>query len=663
MSESHHLPSSFRSRFANLLPAWCVLAIALYCTLFAWQFSNERSRVTAQQRFTLRTEQIESAIHTRMLSYEGILSGGVGLFEAVGDVDRRQWREYVASLPLETHFPGILGIGYTQRLAASELEPHQRRIRADGFSDYVVTPVGKRDEYHSIVYLEPFSGRNLRAFGYDMFTEPTRRAAMSRARDTGLPTLSGRVTLVQETEVNRQAGSLLYVPVYRPDMPKATVAQRREALQGFVYAPFRMDDLMRGIMGDQFPDLSLSIFDGTANEADALLYSSEGSRAIAAEARSPMFSRTFPFTVNNRTWTLRVESRPGFEAQAEPQRQGWILAGGMVISLLLFGITWSVVSTQVRAKSLALRMTHALRGSERRFRAVHDHAAFGIVQTTPEGMVVHSNPAFQRLIGYSEKELEGMHWSRFTVAEDHAENQRFRQELILGERDAYHMEKRYVCKDGRLVWANLAVTGVRREDGSLEFMLALIEDITARKQQEEVITHQAFHDALTGLPNRMRFAERLDQALVKARRDATPMALMFLDLDHFKDMNDALGHAAGDTLLQEVARRLRACVRSTDTVARIGGDEFTVLLPIVDGPNGAVQVASKILQTLPVTTMIDGKPLTVTPSIGISLFPDHGQDAESLIARADAAMYASKQTGRNRYTLVMPSEVESAVTC
>jgi diguanylate cyclase (GGDEF)-like protein/PAS domain S-box-containing protein len=664
MSEPPLLPPSLRSRLAALLPAWCVLAIALCCTLFAWQLSHERSQATAQQRISIRTEQVQNAILTRMLSYEGILSGGVGLFEALGNVDRRQWREYVDSLPLETHFPGILGMGYTQRVKAAGLEAHQRQIRAEGFSEYVVTPVGRRDEYHAIVMLEPFSGRNLRAFGYDMFSEPTRRAAMSRARDTGMPALSGKVTLVQESAYDRQAGALLYVPVYRPGMPKGTVAQRREALQGFVFAPFRMNDLMRGIMGNLFPDLRLEIFEGTIFDAEALLYASDtldASPAIAENER-PRFSQTLPFTFNNTTWTLRVESRPSFEAPGESRRQGGILLGGLIISLLLFGITWSVASIQVRAKSLALRMTQALRGSERRFRAIHDHAAFGIVQTTPEGTIVHTNPAFERMIGYSEAELLGAHWSLFTVADDHAENQRLRRELIRGERDAYHMEKRYICKDGRSVWANLAVTGVRGEDGTLQFMVALIEDISARKQHEEVITHQAFHDALTGLPNRMRFNERLDQALVKARREKTPMALIFLDLDHFKDVNDALGHGAGDALLQEVARRLRTCVRATDTVARIGGDEFTVLLPVIDGPNGAIQVASKILQVLPVTTMADGKPLTVTPSIGISLFPDHGQDAESLIAQADQAMYASKQAGRNRFTLVTPQGVEVAAT-
>lgn len=638
------------SRLSSMFPAWVVLGLALCCTAFAWHLSGLHAQEAAQQRFNLRTEQVERAIRSRMLSYETLLSGGAGLFGAVKEVDRRQWRTYVDSLAIDQRYPGILGIGYTQRFAPHELAAHERSVRSEGFPAYSVTPVEPRDEYHAIIYLEPFSGRNLRAFGYDMFSDPTRRAAMSLARDTGLPALSGKVTLVQETERDRQAGCLLYVPVYRDGMSLATVAQRRDALKGFVYAPFRMKDLMRGIMGDQFPDLELEIFDGDSPRLEALLYDSDAERQGSGPRREGLFEATLPFELNHQTWTLRVTSRPEFEALSSPWPRAGILAGGVAISFLLFGITWSLASTQARAKALAQDMTQALRESEARFRAVHDHAAFGIVQTTPEGTIIHSNPAFQRLLGYSEEELNALHWSQLTVLEDHTENHRLRRELLRGERQAYQIEKRYIHKDGRIIWGSVAVTGVRRDDGTLEFLLALIEDITARKQKSDAIAHQAYHDALTGLPNRRRFTERLDQALVKARRNNTPLALLFLDLDHFKDVNDALGHAAGDALLQEIAHRLKSCVRTSDTVARLGGDEFTALLPDVDG-SGAIQVAKKILQSLPVSYVIGGKTLTVTPSIGISLYPDHAPDAATLIQLADGAMYASKQAGRNRYTL------------
>lgn len=638
----------FPLRLEGWLPAFSVLGVSLCCVGLAWHLASDRSDQAARERFALRSELIERTIRARMLSYEALLSGGVGLFGAAGKVDRQQWRTYIDALELESRFPGILGIGFAQRVPAEALAAHERAVRAEGLQRYAVKPIGPAVERFPIVYLEPFRERNLRALGYDMFSEPVRHVAMSRARDTGLPALSGKVTLVQETERDRQAGCLLYLPVYREGVPIATVAQRQAALMGYVYAPFRMNDLMRGVMGDHFSDLDLAIFDGATQEAGARLYDSAAARE--ATAHEPRFSQTMPFELDQHKWTLRVTSRPEFELQASDNRHVGFLVGGLAISFLLFGITGSLASTRARAKALARSMTHALRESEERFRAVYDHAAFGIVQTTPEGTILHSNPAFAAMLGYSEEDLVGMHWSQLTHPDDQGANHQLRREMLRGERDSYQLEKRYLRSNGQIVWGSVAVTGVKREDGAFEFLLALVEDITARKQEEEAIVHQAYHDALTGLPNRLLFADRLDQALTQARRTRTPLALMFLDLDHFKAVNDGLGHASGDALLKDVAQRLRACVRSSDTVARIGGDEFTVLLPTVDGVAGAIRVARKILQSLPMTTMIDGEAVTVTPSIGICLFPDHGEEAAALMQRADDAMYASKQAGRNRFT-------------
>jgi len=641
-----------------VLPAWIMLAVALFCTVLVWSLAGNHDKEAAHQRFNMKTDQVASAIHARMLTYEGLLSGGVGLFEASEQVDRHEWQRFVHSLELEKRFPGILGIGFTQRISLADLEAHQRDIRAGGLPDYHVMPAGKRDEYHAIVYLEPFAERNHRVFGYDMFSDPIRKAAMIKARDTGMPVLSRKVTLLHDSARNRQAGALLYLPVYHKGMPVATLAQRREALKGFVYSPFRVNDLIHRSLGSQFPELDLEIYDGDEPNSESRLYGMSPDLVDGEKARVPQFILTRPFPLNQHSWTLRVKSRPEFEAQTDTLHKGWILAGGLVISLLLFGITWSLVTTRVRAKSLARTMTHVLRESEERFRAVHDFAAIGIVQSTPEGHVIHTNPAFQHFLGYSASELAGCHWSQFTVFEDQTESQRLRRDLIRGERDHYEIEKRYLRKDGQVTWGRVSVTGARREDGSLEFVLALIEDISARKRQEAVIAHQAFHDALTGLPNRLLFTDRLDHAIKKAKRNKTSLALMFLDLDHFKEVNDTLGHAAGDACLQDVGERLRGCVRESDTVARIGGDEFTVLLPNINGVSGALQVAQEILQKLPITYEVAGGTLTITPSIGIVLYPDHASDAETLIKMADSAMYASKEAGRNRYTLHARQQTE-----
>src|SRR5581483_637581 len=173
--------------------------------------------------------------------------------------------------------------------------------------------------------------------------------------------------------------------------------------------------------------------------------------------------------------------------------------------------------------------------------------------------------------------------------------------------------------------------------------------------QRSVIERRAEHDGLTGLPNRTLYEDRLARALAHARRNALAVAVMVVDLDRFKEVNDSLGHAAGDELLREAAQRLRSCVRDEDTVARLGGDEFGLLLPHGSGVDGAVRVARRLLDAFAVPVELGGAPVVVTPSIGISLFPDDGFTPEQIVAGADAAMYRAKERGRNTFEIFSPS--------
>ncbi|MGH8742369.1 MAG: putative bifunctional diguanylate cyclase/phosphodiesterase, partial [Burkholderiales bacterium] len=180
-------------------------------------------------------------------------------------------------------------------------------------------------------------------------------------------------------------------------------------------------------------------------------------------------------------------------------------------------------------------------------------------------------------------------------------------------------------------------------------------DITERKRAEEQVRNLAYHDALTGLPNRLLFQDRLALAVAQAHRHGKGLAVLFMDVDRFKVINDSLGHSVGDRLIREVAARLRSCVREGDTVARLGGDEFTLLLPDVGQAVDAAKVAKKVLDLIRMPFEIDGRELFVTSSMGISLYPDDGRDAETLVKNADAAMYRAKEQGRDHYQLYTPA--------
>ena len=344
--------------------AWIVLALSAIVTVVAWYISNEHLISALNSRFAFKTEDVHTAIEKRMQEQEAALWGGVGLFDANGAVTRRQWRTYVRSLRLEKYLPGLQGYGYAELVPLQDRQAHVDRIRADGFPDFDIRPPGDRQVYISIIYLEPFRDRNLRAFGYDMQSEPTRSEAMKRARDTGDVAVSGMVTLVQETESDVQIGFLMYLPVYRKGMPVSDVAERRAALQGFVYSPFRIKDLMQGILGKADTEIEFRIHDGKVG--DRLLYDSADNYAADFEIAEDQISHTSILHIGGRPWTLEFRSGAGFVSRGERNQPLIVAAGGILIDVLLFLVIASLTNQRRRALSVASQMTSELRVAKER---------------------------------------------------------------------------------------------------------------------------------------------------------------------------------------------------------------------------------------------------------------------------------------------------------
>jgi diguanylate cyclase (GGDEF)-like protein/PAS domain S-box-containing protein len=284
-----------------------------------------------------------------------------------------------------------------------------------------------------------------------------------------------------------------------------------------------------------------------------------------------------------------------------------------------------------------------------RFRETFDHASVGIMHSSLDRRVLMINRKFCEMVGYSATELQEGSVRRIHHPEDSDADQHLETRLVAGEIDSFSFEKRYVRKDGSIFWAHRTVSLARDEAGRPKYFIRVIEDISARKQAEEELLHLAHYDTLTNLPNRALFRDRLAQTLAQARRSYGILAIMFLDLDRFKTVNDSLGHAMGDLLLKQVAHRLTACVRASDTVGRLAGDEFGIILGGLHGTTDALQVAQKIVQIFTAPFRLDHHERFVTTSIGISIYPTDGRDEDMLIKAADSAMYRVKQSGRNNF--------------
>ena len=306
-------------------------------------------------------------------------------------------------------------------------------------------------------------------------------------------------------------------------------------------------------------------------------------------------------------------------------------------------------------------VAEALHASEARFRAVFEEAATGICIADLDGTVLEANDALVRMFGGSEPLIRGRKFTDWSHPEDTPHLWRLYDELVRGEREHYRVEKAFHRPDGTVLWTNLTVSLLRDAEGRPQYQLALMEDTTERRLLNLRLRYEATHDALTGLPNRTLFSERLEKAL--AAGAGMGFGLCYLDLDGFKTVNDSLGHAAGDRLLVEVADRLQSSVRAPgEMIARLGGDEFVAL---TSGPAGETDVddlAGRIMAALAAPVRIDGRELTVRGSIGIVEGPAQGRSAAEVLRSADITMYRAKHAGGNRYELADPEADQRTIT-
>jgi diguanylate cyclase (GGDEF)-like protein/PAS domain S-box-containing protein len=398
------------------------------------------------------------------------------------------------------------------------------------------------------------------------------------------------------------------------------------------------------------------------------------------------------FAVDERACVLRRETRYGADAldaalledgAPVPEWLGadpiWTAdlgsqAGGAYATLLvpvttsaaLVGVLAFAAASRVTADTTLLRVLRgfatqlahlharaaafeALRESEARFASTIALAAIGISHVAEDGRFIYVNPQLCAVLGYRESELLTKTVKDISHPEDVGVTDEPARRLRDGEIASFKAEKRYLRKDGTAVWVGLTIAAKRDRLGRKLYDVSIVEDISARKEAEQCVKYLASHDALTDLPNRARFAQLFDEATQAARRAGRRIAVLFIDLDRFKSVNDTLGHEAGDALLREAAARLRASVRGRDVVARLGGDEFVVLLKDVPHDEAAARVATRIIGRLGTPFSIGGNACAISASIGICLHPAGAQEDHAVLRNADMAMYLAKQSGKNGY--------------
>ncbi|HZG19236.1 MAG TPA: EAL domain-containing protein [Herbaspirillum sp.] len=753
-----------------------ILVTGLGVTWTAWDHEREAASKELHTQFSSVLRETVSRIEQRMASYEQMLHGVQGLMAATGSIDRNQFHDYVEALNLDANFSGIQVISIEEWIPAAGVDAHLARMARQGLTDYKIRPPGARDAYAPTVLREPYVGRNRQPFGNDQWSDPVRRAAMEKARDSGLATISGKIDLAQDGPA--APAFMMYLPLYERGKPQATIEQRRASLIGWVHAVFRMSDVIASLYGESTRTIAFSLHDGVNQQSETLLYRSPA-------AREPQPARLHAdeyLVVGNHNWTLSMRTTEAFTAQFGRNAEHLIAATGVGLSITLSLLAWLMMSSRVRAVRLAQKMTAELRASEEQFRAIADctvnwevwwgldgrprwinHAvrdytgytveecltmpdfigsivhpdderriraelarcmdgqkredvefrcvrkdgtvfwlalssapitdaqgnftgfrtssrditdrkqieaelrisavAFdsreGMLITDANSKILRVNKAFTEITGYTAEEIVGKH-PNLLRSDRHgpAFFQEMRESIRrFGKWQGEIWDRR---KNGEVYPEWLTISAVKNRDNQITHYVSTHHDISDRKLAEERIRELAFFDGLTRLPNRTLLLDRLKQAIALSLRTRTCGALLFIDLDHFKTLNDTVGHEKGDTLLKQVAQRLVANVRENDTVARVGGDEFVVVL---EGLNEQQQEAAtqtraigeKILAALGSTFQLDDVEYRATASIGATVFLGRAASVDELMKQADLAMYKAKETGRNALRFFDPA--------
>jgi diguanylate cyclase (GGDEF)-like protein/PAS domain S-box-containing protein len=753
-----------------LLPL-LVLSAALSVTWMLWDHERQAARHEMQAQFDFALGDAVSRIDQRMGTYELMLRGVQSLFASSAEMDSERFRGYVGTLNLDANFSGIQAIGILAWLPAEQTDGREVALRLQSLRGFTIPPYGPREDHAPIIQREPYIGINRTTSGFDAWADPVRRRAMEQARDSGLATVSGKVRLAVDTEPNARPGFIMYLPIYARGQPQDTLAQRRANLIGWVYASFRMHDVVASLYGEQLPGLTIAIYDGVDQSPAALLHKTP--EAAGHHQPTDMSANEY-LVVGGHDWTLSMSALDDFKARFGRNAALAIAGTGTGLSLLLALLTWLMMTGRGRAMRLASAMTRELRESEEKFRAIADCTVNWEIWWGLDSKPRWINSAVEQYIGYTVAECMALPDFRHTVIhpEDLPRVSPEFQKALRGFRGD-DLEFRCVRKDGSLMWLSasyvpianskgdfigfrtsgrditerkhaeaelriaavafdsmepmmitdaagiilrvnsaftectgytaaeivgqtprvlqsgrhdpaffqamwhaihqaggwqgeiwdrrkngevypkwLTISAVMGDDGIVSHYVGTHQDITERKIAEEKIKELAFFDALTRLPNRTLLLDRLRQAITVSARSEDCGALLFIDLDHFKTLNDTLGHDKGDLLLQQVAQRLADSVLESDTVARVGGDEFVVVLGNLhkdrqEAANQTEAMGEKILAVLGSPYQLGEIEYRSTASIGATVFRGHQASIDELLKQADLAMYKSKERGRN----------------
>ncbi len=642
--------AAVKPRRTPLAIALVVLIGGLVASVLATSLWRGALRRDAQTNFARSAQSIEDEVDGRLdaLAVVG-RSTRTGLPR---DRLTQEAFESAARNALADH-PGVAAsVVYVEPASdPNELDALRQRVRGAGVPDFEVNNPTASGEHLVATYELP--SRVVRVFnGLDLARVPGAKVALNAARAEGRAIVSDTLerfpeqALVAYPEL-ASSGVIVAVPVYgetTPSTPSARISDLRAWVVVVVSAQNVLEQAVSSAGNDLAAQLEeLADPDAPIDRAGDLVASTslEGGRVRLLTGDDPDTIHREPIERLGQHWLLTVAQLDGLGGIAARELL-WLLVGGAAVSVLLAALVWSLANTRASALNQVALATAEVRRTEARFEAVVHNMPDLVVVTDDTRTISYVSPSLTALLGWSIDEAAGAEFASVVHPDD---RDRFVDLLARGTTDVT-TAVRVQAADGRYRWFEGAITNLD-DDAAVSGLVITAHDVTAQKAVEDRLAHQATHDPLTLLPNRVIVDDRLSHALQRSRRDGSRAAAMFLDIDEFKVVNDTWGHAAGDQLLREVADRVQRAARSADTVGRYGGDEFVVICENLASVAEALVVAERIRDEVGRPALVEGAEVVVGTSIGVALSsPDEG--TQDLIGRADAAMYEAKAQGRGR---------------
>ena len=645
-----------RLRIRYFAPVLIVAIVGLAASVAVWYLAFSAEQRATVEEFNARANNQAITLDNGVDDYWDELYAVRALFESLDQkVTREQFATFARS-QLSRH-PGMMNIAWAPRITRDQRAAHELAANRDGFTDYhirakaadgslVVSP--ERDEYFPKYYsIEAITSP---VYGIDLSDGAQQKDIVDHIRDADV--LSVTAPLLLHTGAGDRHGFWAGLPIYASGLPHETVEDRRRNILGIVHGVFQIQVMFDTILGEIKTPVRLYLFPANATADDRPIYFSSrlGAGSIEALTQSQLAAgphRSFPLHFGDVKWTLVITPEVPDLLLAAHKSSTIVLICGLLLSAALTSSIWGM---RRHARNIE-RANEKFETQNIRFHAALDNMVQGLLMYDRDGKLVITNRRFA--------EIYGVPWEKWEIpvlGATVSQTMQLRDELsknaTKNEAEILATVKEVLARgtqgnavaeraDGRAVRCSFAPTG----DGG---MVGTFEDITECRRNEERISHLARHDALTDLPNRVLFYEKMEKLLGSEPQKAS-FAVFSLDLDHFKSVNDTLGHPIGDKLLQMAAARMRSCIRETDIVARLGGDEFAVLQVRFDRMADVAALAARLIDTLGAPYQIDDHQVMVGTSLGIAIAPGDGTQPDQLVKNADLALYRCKADGGGVY--------------